>query len=153
MVGRHREHPERLPAEMLLVLFLRMRGEIGARFPLEAGLQKIRAGDGHGSAVDLDHKGMAGTVCKLESEDEVGDEADFVQGSLVRELHAQRYWIAGGNAPIGESGDELGGVDELHVAPGSGDLQRDQENRPRRRLAPKRLLQFGRIEPSQDAAH
>ena len=75
-VGRDRQHPERLPSEMLLVLFPRMRGEIGAHFPLEARLQKIGAGDGHRAAVDLDHKGMAGAVRELESEDEVGDEAD-----------------------------------------------------------------------------
>jgi hypothetical protein len=41
-------------------------------------------------SVDLDHKGMAGAIRELESEDEVGDEADLVHGSLVRELHAQR---------------------------------------------------------------
>ena len=34
LVGRNRQHPERLPAEMLLVLFPGMRGEIGAHFPL-----------------------------------------------------------------------------------------------------------------------
>jgi hypothetical protein len=39
-----------------------MRGEIGAHFPLEAGLQKIGAGDGHRAAVDLGHKGMAAPI-------------------------------------------------------------------------------------------
>ena len=39
--------------------------------------------DGHRAAVDLDHKGMAGAVRELESEDEVGDEADLVHGSVV----------------------------------------------------------------------
>ena len=65
-----------------------MGGEVGAHFPLEARLQKIKAGDGHRAAVDLDHEGMAGAVRELESEYEVGDKADLVHDSLVRELHA-----------------------------------------------------------------
>ena len=89
-VDRQGEHAERLPSEMLLVLFPGMRGEIGAHFSLEARLQKIGAGDGHRATVDLDDKGMAGAVRELESEDEVRDKADLVHGSLVRELHAQR---------------------------------------------------------------
>jgi hypothetical protein len=39
-VGRDGEHAERLPSEMLLVLFRGMRGEIGAHFSLEAGLSE-----------------------------------------------------------------------------------------------------------------
>ena len=128
MVGCHGEHAERLPSEMLLVLFPGMGGEIGAHFALEARLQKIGAGDGHRAAVDLDHKGMAGAVRELKSEDEVRDDADFVHFSLVRELHAQRQRIARGASLLRESGDDVVGMDELHVASSTGgDLQRDRE--------------------------
>ena len=44
---------------MLLVLLPGMRGEVGAHFPLEARLQKIRAGDGHRAAVEIDHETAA----------------------------------------------------------------------------------------------
>jgi hypothetical protein len=47
---------------------------------------------------------------------EVGDEADFVHGSMVRELHAQRQWIACGARLLRKSGDDVVGMDELHVA-------------------------------------
>ena len=112
LVGRDGEHAKGLPAEMLLVLFRGMRGEIGAHFPLDARLQKIGAGDGHRAAVDLDHKGMAGAVRELESEDEVGDEPDLVHDSLVRELHAQRQRIACGASLLGEGGDDVVGMDD-----------------------------------------
>ena len=113
---------------MFLVLFPSMRGEIRAHFPLEARLQKIGAGDGHRAAVDLDHEGMAGAVGELESEDEVGDEADLVHDSLVRELHAQGQRIAGGARLLGEASDDVVGVDELHVASSAGgELKRDRE--------------------------
>ena len=79
-----------------------MRGEIRAHFPLEARLQRIGESDGHGAAVNLDHKGMAGAVRELESEDEIGDEADLVNDALVRELHAQRQRIAAGASCSGE---------------------------------------------------
>jgi hypothetical protein len=42
MVGRDRQHPERLPSEMLLVLFPRMRGEIGAPDQLANALRPAR---------------------------------------------------------------------------------------------------------------
>src|SRR5271165_3622570 len=71
---------------------------------------------------------MAGAVRELESEDEVGDEADLVHGSLVRELHAQRQRIACGASLLRESGDDIVGMDELHVVSNaSGELQRDRE--------------------------
>jgi hypothetical protein len=122
MVGRDRENPERFPSEMLLVLFPGMRGEIGAHFQLEARLQKIGAGDGHRAAVDLDHKRMAGAVRELESEDEVGDKADLVHDSLVRELHVQRQWIACGASLLRKIGDDVVGMDELHLASSTGSL-------------------------------
>ena len=57
-----------------------------------------------------------------------GDKADLVHGSLVRELYAERQRIACGASLLRKSGDDVAGVDELHVAPGaSGDLQRNQE--------------------------
>ncbi len=72
--------------------------------------------------------GMAGAVRELESDDEVGDEADLVHDSLVRELHAQRQRIARGASLLRKSGDDVVGMDELHVAPSaSGELQRHQE--------------------------
>jgi hypothetical protein len=71
---------------------------------------------------------MAGAVRELESEDEVGDEADLVHDSLVRELHAKRQGIARGASLLGESGDDVVGMDELHVASSScGELKRDRE--------------------------
>ena len=80
------------------------------------------------AAVDLDHERVAGAVRELESEGQVGDEADLVHRSLMRELHAQRQRIACGEGLFREGGDDVVGMDELHVAPGpSGDLQRDQE--------------------------
>ena len=58
----------------------------------------------------------------------VGDEADFVHGSLVRELHAQRQRIARGARLLGESRDDVVGMDELDVASSaSGELQRDRK--------------------------
>ena len=113
LVGRHGEHPERLPSELPLVLFPGMRSEIRAHLALEARLQKSGAGDGHGTAVDLDHKGMTGAVRELESEDEVGDKADLVHDSLVGKLHAQRQRIACGARLLRESGDDVVGMDEL----------------------------------------
>ena len=48
--------------------------------------------------------------------------------ALVRELHAQRQRIAGGARLLRKSGDDVVGMDELHVAPSTGgDLQRDRE--------------------------
>ena len=78
--------------------------------------------------VDPDHKGMAEAVRELEFEDEVGDEADLVHGSLVRELHAQRHRIAGGASLLREAGDDVVEMDALHVVSStSGELQRDRE--------------------------
>ena len=58
----------------------------------------------------------------------VGDEADLVHDSLVRELHAQRQGIACGASLLRKSGDDVVGMDELHVSSStSSDLQRDRE--------------------------
>ena len=71
---------------------------------------------------------MAGAIGKLQAEHKVGDQADLVHDSLVRELHAQRQRIACGARLLRESGDDVVGMDELHVAPSTGgDLQRDRE--------------------------
>ena len=124
----HGEHAKGFPSEMLLVLFRGMRGEIGEHLAFEACLQKIGAGDGHCAAVDLDHEGMAGIVWELQPEDEVGEEANLVHDSLVRELDAQGERIARGARLLRKSGDDVVGMDELHVASSaSGKLQRDRE--------------------------
>ena len=81
LVGRHGEDAKCFPSELPLVLFPGMRGEIGVHFPLEAGLQKIGASDGHSAAVNLDHERVARAARELESEDEVGDEGDLVHDS------------------------------------------------------------------------
>ena len=116
MVGRNRQHPERLPSELPLVLFCGMRRQVRAHFFFEACLPKgIRPHHRHGAAVDLDHEMTAGDIGKHEPERKIRDKSHFVRDAPMRERDAQRKWIAGGNALIREGSDHLVGVDELHV--------------------------------------
>ena len=128
VVGRYGEHAKGFPSELPLVLSGGVRCEIGAHLALEARLQKIGAGDGHRAAIDLDHKGMVRAIGKLQPEGQVGDKANLVHDSLVRELHAQRQRIVCGARLLRKSGDDVVGMNELHVASSAGgDLQRDRE--------------------------
>ena len=62
------------------------------------------------------------------SPNEIRDKPHFVQDAPMRERNAQREWIAGGDALIGEGSDELVGVNELHVGASAGRaLQPDRE--------------------------
>ena len=89
LIGRDCEDPERLPSEMLLVLF-----------PFEAGLSKsIRSHHRHCAAVYLDHEIVTRAVCTHEPEHEIRHEPHFVVDAPMRERDAQREWIAGGDAP------------------------------------------------------
>ena len=89
-VGRYGEHAKSLPAEMPLMQLAGMRGEIRAHLALEACLKKIGAGDGHRTAVDLDHEASAGAIGKLQTERKIGDEPNLMHSSVVRDAHAER---------------------------------------------------------------
>ena len=116
VVGGDGEHAKRFPSEMLLVLFPGMGRQVGPHFFFEAGLSKgIRSHHRHRAAVDLDREMAARAVGEREPEHEIRHEPHFVVDAPMRERDVQREWITAGNALVREGGDELSGVNELHV--------------------------------------
>ena len=112
LIGRHREDAECLPTEMLDMLFGGIRGQIGAHFPLEAGLPDIAARDRHRTTVDLDDKGMAGAIGEHQAEHKIGDQPDVMERAPIRERYPQREGIALAEGLIGKGGNHLGWMDE-----------------------------------------
>ena len=90
LVGRDGEHAKSLPAEMPLMQFAGVRGQIRAHLALEACLQNIAAGYGHCATINLDHEASAGAVGIFQTERKIWDKPDLMHGSVVRDAHAER---------------------------------------------------------------
>jgi hypothetical protein len=63
-IGRYRQHAERLPSELLLMLLGRIGTKISTQLSLEAPLRNVRAGYWHRAPVHLDREAPAGAIGK-----------------------------------------------------------------------------------------
>jgi hypothetical protein len=101
LVRRNREHTERFPAELPLVLSNCEGRKVPAHLTLKARLGHIGASDRHGASVDFDHEAPARAVWKANPKHKVGHNADFLCFAFIRNGCSQRERIWFTARPLG----------------------------------------------------
>src|SRR5215813_12681815 len=101
LVRGYGEHPEGLPAELLLMLPCRAGRKIPAHLALEARLRHVGACDRHRPTVYLDHEAPSRAVPKSDPEDEVGSDSDLLYRALTGHRRSQQQGISSGACLMG----------------------------------------------------